>query len=85
MLNTKQPDEGKDQITVYSFTSSIILPTEQGSYWASAIGGVVESRPVGNPYILFAFRYIWDADGRVSVLSEPIRIRLNTAMAVTET
>lgn len=81
----KAADLDADKITVYSFVGSIIIPTEQGSYWANAIGGMIESRPVGNPYILFALKYIWNMAGEVCEFPEPIRIRLNTAMAVTET
>jgi hypothetical protein len=81
----KLPDADQDSITVYSFSGSIIIPTEQGAFWATAIGGEIESRPIGNPYILFALKYLWDVAGQVSEFPEPIRIRLNTAMAVTET
>jgi hypothetical protein len=81
----KKTIDSDDKITVYSFTGSIIIPTEQGSYFATAVGGVVEARPTGNPLILFSLRYIWDLTGNVSEFPEPIRIRLNTAQAVTET
>lgn len=77
-------DDDDDPITVYSFAGSIIVPTEQGAYWANAVGGVVESRPTGNPFILFSLKYIWGLDGAVSEFPTPILIRLNTAMAVTE-
>ena len=84
VANAKLLDPEYDPITVYSFSGSIIIPTEQGSYWASAVGGIVESRPTGNPYVLFSLKYIWGLDGTVSEFPEPILIRLNTAMAVTE-
>jgi hypothetical protein len=86
MQNAKKlPDPEPDKISVYSFAGSVIIPTEQGAYWANAVGGVIESRPVGNPFILFALKYIWGLGGEISEFPEPLRIRLNTAMAVTET
>jgi hypothetical protein len=84
MANKKLLDPEYDPITVFSFSGSIIIPTEQGSYWASAVGGVVESRPTGNPFVLFSLKYIWGLSGDVSEFPESIKIRLNTAMAVTE-
>jgi hypothetical protein len=84
-VSKKLLDPDYDPISVYSFAGSIIIPTEQGSYWATAVGGVVEARPTGNPFVLFSLKYLWGPSGEVSEFPEPIRIRLNTAMAVTET
>jgi len=87
MANVAKPpilDDEPAPITVYSFTGSVIIPTEQGTYFASAVGGVVESRPTGNPFILYGLKYIWDMAGQVSEFPESIRIRLNIAQAVTE-
>jgi hypothetical protein len=48
------------------------------------VGGRVLSRPPGTN-VLFALQYIWDMAGSVSEFPEPITIRLNANMAVTET
>jgi hypothetical protein len=82
--NTKLLDDTREKISVFSFSGSVIIPTEAGSYFASAVGGTIASRPAGNPYILFSLKYLWDMGGQVSEFPEPILIRLNTAVAVTE-
>jgi hypothetical protein len=73
----------KDQVlTVFSFTSSVLFPTSQGNYFATAVGGVVASAPSGSDFILFDMQYYWDMAGTPLALYEPARIRLNTKMAV---
>jgi hypothetical protein len=77
----KLPD---NKISVYSFHGTIILTTPAGQYWVRAVGGVAESKPVGNPHILFSIRYIWDESGQVFALPEPFLWRLNTATVAGE-
>jgi hypothetical protein len=78
-------DRSPDKISVYSFHGTIILPTKHGQYWVRAVGGTVESKPVGSPHFLFAIRYIWDESGQVFSFPEPVMWRLNTATVAGET
>ena len=80
------PDDVPTPITVFSYAGIVAIPTENyGTLQVTAVGGVVESRPTGNPFVLFTFMYYWTPGGEYWALEKPIeKYMLNTHMAAME-